>query len=168
MAKLLELAKVTKDDVVFEPGCGDARMVAAAVKMGAKRGVGIDLDPDRIAEAKETVKKVGVADKVELRLGDALDIKDLDQATVVLLYMGNEFDLLIRPHLWRQLKVGARGGQPPVPDGRLEAGPDRQGDGGRRGRLRATPVDHHRRGEEAGRGEAGHGEEVESATGEHG
>ncbi len=106
--KLLELAKVGKDDVVFEPGCGDARMVAAAVKLGAKRGVGIDLDPDRIAEAKETVKKVGVADKVELRLGDALDIKDLDQATVVLLYMGNEFDLLIRPHLWRQLKVGSR------------------------------------------------------------
>lgn len=106
--ELLKLAKVSKDDVVFEPGCGDARMVAAAVKAGAKRGVGIDLDPQRIEEAKETVKRVGVADKVELRLGDALDIKDLDQASLVLLYMGNEFDMLIRPHLWRQLKVGAR------------------------------------------------------------
>lgn len=106
--KLLELAKVGKDDVVFEPGCGDARMVTAAVKLGAKRGVGVDLDPERIAEAKETVKKAGVGDKVELRLGDALDIKDLDQATVVLLYMGDDFDLLLRPHLWRQLKVGSR------------------------------------------------------------
>jgi uncharacterized protein (TIGR03000 family) len=106
--KLLELAKVNKDDVVYEPGCGDARMVCTAVKKGAKRGVGIDLDPERITEAKETVKKMGVEGKVELRLGDALDIKDLDQATLVLLYMGNEFDMLIRPHLWRQLKVGAR------------------------------------------------------------
>lgn len=106
--KLLELAKVNKDDVVYEPGCGDARMVCTAVKMGAKRGVGIDLDPERITEAKVTVKQLGVEGKVDLRLGDALDIKDLDQATLVLLYMGNEFDMLIRPHLWRQLKVGSR------------------------------------------------------------
>ena len=106
--EMLKLAKITPDDVVFEPGCGDARIVSAAVKAGAKKGVGIDLDPDRITDAKETVKKVGVEAKVELRLGDALDIKDLDTATVVMLYMGNEFDLLIRPNLWKQLKVGSR------------------------------------------------------------
>lgn len=106
--EMLKLAKITPDDVVFEPGCGDARIVSAAVKAGAKKGVGIDLDPERITEAKETVKKVGVEGKVDLRLGDALDIKDLDTASVVMLYMGNEFDLLIRPHLWRQLKVGSR------------------------------------------------------------
>jgi uncharacterized protein (TIGR03000 family) len=106
--EMLKLAKVTPDDVVFEPGCGDARIVSAAVKAGAKKGVGIDLDPERITEAKETVKKEGVEGKVELRLGDALDIKDLDTASVVFLYMGNEFDLLIRPNLWRQLKVGSR------------------------------------------------------------
>lgn len=106
--KMLEVAKITKDDVVFEPGCGDARILTAAVKAGAKRAVGIDLDPERITEAKETVKKAGVEAKVELRQGDALDIKDMDQASVVFLYMGDAFDLLIRPNLWRQLKVGSR------------------------------------------------------------
>lgn len=108
VAKMIEMAKVTKDDVVFEPGCGDARITTAAVKAGAKKGVGIDLDPERITEAKDTVKKAGVEGKVDLRLGDALDIKDLGDASVVFLYMGDEFDMLIRPHLWRQLKVGTR------------------------------------------------------------
>ncbi|OWK36024.1 hypothetical protein FRUB_08587 [Fimbriiglobus ruber] len=106
--KMIELAKVGKDDVVFEPGCGDARITVAAVKAGAKKGVGIDLDPERVAESKETVKKAGVEGKVEIRLGDALDIKDFSDATVVFLYMGNEFDMLIRPILWKQLKVGTR------------------------------------------------------------
>jgi uncharacterized protein (TIGR03000 family) len=108
VAQMVKLAKITKDDVVFEPGCGDARITIAAVKAGAKRGVGIDLDPERVAESKANVKAAGLQDKIEIRLGDALDIKDLGDATVVFLYMGNEFDMLIRPHLWRQLKVGAR------------------------------------------------------------
>jgi uncharacterized protein (TIGR03000 family) len=108
VAEMMKLAKITKDDVVFEPGCGDARISTAAVKAGAKKAVGIDLDPERITEAKETIKKAGVEGKVELRLGDALDIKDLGDASVVFLYMGNEFDMLIRPHVWRQLKVGSR------------------------------------------------------------
>lgn len=108
VAEMMKLAKITKDDIVFEPGCGDARITIAAVKAGAKKGVGIDLDPERIEESKANVKAAKLEDKVELRLADALDIKDLETATVVFLYMGNEFDLLIRPHLWRQLKVGAR------------------------------------------------------------
>jgi uncharacterized protein (TIGR03000 family) len=108
VAEMMKLAKITKDDIVFEPGCGDARITIAAVKAGAKKGVGIDLDPERIEESKANVKTAKVEDKVELRLADALDIKDLDTATVVFLYMGNEFDMLIRPHLWRQLKVGSR------------------------------------------------------------
>lgn len=107
-AKMVELAGVGKDDVAFEPGCGDARITVAAVKAGAKKGVGIDLDPQRVAEAKEIARKAGVGDRVEIRPGDALDIKDLSDATVVFLYMGNEFDALIRPNLWRQLKPGSR------------------------------------------------------------
>lgn len=106
--KMVELAKITKDDVVFEPGCGDARMVVAAVKAGAKRGVGIDIDPERVAEAKETVAEAKLKDKVEIRLGDALKIPDLEKATVVMIYMGNEFDMLMRPKLWAALKPGAR------------------------------------------------------------
>jgi uncharacterized protein (TIGR03000 family) len=105
---MVRLAKVTRDDVVFEPGCGDARLTIAAVRAGAKKGVGIDLDAARVAEARARVEAAGLADRIEIRQGDALDIKDLADATVVLLYMGDEFDMLIRPILWRQLRVGAR------------------------------------------------------------
>ena len=105
---MIKLAGVTADDVVFEPGCGDARITIAAVKAGAKKAVGIDIDPDRVAESRANVKNAGLDDRVEIRLGDALDIKDLSTATVVFLYMGDHFNLLIRPHLWKQLPVGAR------------------------------------------------------------
>jgi uncharacterized protein (TIGR03000 family) len=103
--EMVKLAGVTASDVVFEPGCGDARITIAAVKAGARRGVGIDIDPERV---RENVKNAGIADRIEIRHGDALDIKDLSSATVVLLYMGDHFNMLIRPHLWRELKVGSR------------------------------------------------------------
>jgi uncharacterized protein (TIGR03000 family) len=106
--EMVKLAGVNADDVVFEPGCGDARITIAAVKAGAKRGVGIDIDPERVAESRAGVKAAGLVDKIEIRLGDALDIPDLSAATIVFLYMGDHFNLLIRPMLWSQLKVGAR------------------------------------------------------------
>lgn len=106
--EMIKLAKITKDDVVFEPGCGDARVVVAAVKAGAKKAVGIDLEKDRVKDAKATVKAAGLVDKIDIREGDALDVKDYADATVIMLYMGEEFNLLIRPTLLRDLKVGAR------------------------------------------------------------
>jgi uncharacterized protein (TIGR03000 family) len=106
--EMVRLAGVGPSDVVFEPGCGDARITIAAVKGGARRGVGIDIDPDRVTESKANVKAAGLEGKIDIRLGDALDIKDLSSATVVFLYMGDHFDMLIRPNLWRELKVGAR------------------------------------------------------------
>lgn len=106
--EMVAFAGLRNNDVVYEPGCGDARMTIAAVKAGAARGVGIDLDPARVAESRANVKAAGLDDRIEIRLGDALDIKDLSEATVVFLYMGDEFDMLIRPILWRQLKVGTR------------------------------------------------------------
>lgn len=108
VAEMIKLAGIGPADVVFEPGCGDARITIAAVKAGARKGVGIDIDPDRVAEARRLVKDAGLDDRIEIRLGDALDIRDLSEATVVFLYMGDHFNLLIRPHLWRELKVGAR------------------------------------------------------------
>ena len=108
VTEMIKLAGVGPADVVFEPGCGDARITIAAVKAGARRGVGIDIDPDRVAESRELVKAAGLDDRIEIRQGDALDIRDLSEATVVFLYMGDHFNLLIRPHLWRELKVGAR------------------------------------------------------------
>lgn len=108
VAEMIKLAGVSQTDVVFEPGCGDARITIAAVKAGARKGVGIDIDPDRVAESRGLVKEAGLDDRIEIREGDALDIRDLSEATVVFLYMGDHFNLLIRPHLWRELKVGAR------------------------------------------------------------
>lgn len=106
--RMIKLAGVKADDVVFEPGCGQADITIAAVKAGAKKGVGIDLDKERVAESKANVKKAGLDAKIDIREGNALDIKDLGDASVVFLYMGDEFDALIRPNLWKQLKVGSR------------------------------------------------------------
>lgn len=105
---MIKLAGVGADDVVYEPGCGDARITIAAVTAGAKKGVGIDIDPDRVADSRARVKAAGLEDRVEIRLGDALDIQDLSTASVVFLYMGDHFNMLIRPLLWKELKVGAR------------------------------------------------------------
>jgi uncharacterized protein (TIGR03000 family) len=106
--EMVKLAGVTPDDVVFEPGCGDARITIAAVKAGARRGVGIDIAAEQVAESRATVAAAGLSDRIEIREGDALDIPDLSSATVVFLYMGDHFNLLIRPSLWRELPVGAR------------------------------------------------------------
>lgn len=105
---MIKLAGVTAEDVIYEPGCGDARITIAAVQAGAKKGVGIDIDPDRVADSRARVKDAGLDKKIEIRLGDALDIKDLSEASVVFLYMGDHFNMLIRPLLWKELKVGAR------------------------------------------------------------
>ena len=105
---MVKLAKITKDDVVFEPGCGDGRIVVASVKAGAKKGVGIDLDKERVKESKATAKLANLLDKVDIREGDALEVKDYADASVVMLYMGEEFNQLIRPMLLRELKLGSR------------------------------------------------------------
>ena len=108
VAEMIRVAGITRDDVVYEPGCGDARITIAAVKAGAKRGVGIDLDLARVVDSRKRVSAAGLDDRIEIRRGDALDIKDLSEATVVFLYMGEEFDVLLRPILLKQLRVGAR------------------------------------------------------------
>jgi uncharacterized protein (TIGR03000 family) len=106
--QMVRLAGVGPSDVVIEPGCGDARITIAAVRAGARRGVGIDIDPDRVEDSRAKVKAAGLADRIEIRLGDALEIPDLSSATVVFLYMGDHFNMLIRPLLWKALPVGAR------------------------------------------------------------
>lgn len=106
---MCKLAKVGKDDVVYDLGCGDGRMVIRSVsKFNAKRGVGIDLDPKLVKECKENAKTAGVAKKVEFREGDVLKIDDIPDATVVLLYMGNDINLRLRPILQAKLKPGSR------------------------------------------------------------
>jgi len=107
-AEMVTLAGVTAEDVVFEPGCGDARITIAAVKAGAPRAICVDLDPERAQESRANVQQAGFADRIDVRQGDALDVKDLSEVTVVFLYMGDHFNLLIRPVLWRMLKPGSR------------------------------------------------------------
>jgi uncharacterized protein (TIGR03000 family) len=106
--KMLELGKCTKDDTVFDLGCGDGRLVIAAVKAGAKKGVGIDLDKERVKESKDNVKKEKVEDKVEIREGDLLEVKDLDSANLVLMYLSDELGKIIQPKLMKDLKPGTR------------------------------------------------------------
>jgi uncharacterized protein (TIGR03000 family) len=106
---MLKLGKVGKDDVVFDLGCGDGRIVVTAVsKYGAKKGVGVDLDPKRIAESNANVKKAGVEGKVEIRKGDVMKVADLGQASVVCLYLADELNEQLRPILQKTLKPGSR------------------------------------------------------------
>src|SRR5262245_8676520 len=106
--EMVKLAGVTANDIVYEPGCGDARITIAAIRAGAKRGICVDLDPVRAQESRANVQQAGLVDRIDVRQGDALDVKDLSEVTVVLLYMGDHFDMLIRPVLWRELRPGAR------------------------------------------------------------
>ncbi|HEY2784383.1 MAG TPA: TIGR03000 domain-containing protein [Fimbriiglobus sp.] len=109
--RMVKLADVKNTDVAYELGCGDARIIIATVKGGAKKGIGIDRDPERVKESTENVKAAGLADKIEIRKGDIFDdtvTKGLDDATVVMLYMSDELDKLLRPKLLKNLKPGAR------------------------------------------------------------
>jgi uncharacterized protein (TIGR03000 family) len=106
--RMLEMAAVKKDDVVYDLGCGDGRIVILAAKKYGCRGVGIDIDPVRVKEALAAVKKAGVENLVEIRQGDALKVEDLGKATVVTLYMLPEFQDKLRPILLETLKPGSR------------------------------------------------------------
>jgi predicted RNA methylase len=104
---MIELARIRSDDVVYEPGCGDARVLIAAMNAGARRGIGVDIDPDLAEVSYAAVTSAEMQDKVEIRWGNALAV-DMSKATVVFLFMGQAFNLVIRPLLWKQLPVGAR------------------------------------------------------------
>jgi ribosomal protein L11 methylase PrmA len=103
---MLRLAGVGPGDVVYDLGCGDGRVVVEAARLGAL-AVGVDLDPRRVAEARENARRAGVEDRVELREAD-LFATDVSGATVVTLYLWPEVNLRLRPKLLRELRPGAR------------------------------------------------------------
>ncbi len=105
--RMLELAQVTAKDVVYDLGCGDGRIVITAAKKYGARGVGLDIDPARIAESKANAEKAGVTGLVEFRLQDAMTA-DVSPATVVTLYLLSSSNLKLRPRLTKQLRPGAR------------------------------------------------------------
>ncbi len=104
---MLKAAKVTKNDVVYDLGCGDGRIVVTAAKEFGARGVGIDIDPQRIKEATENAKANGVTDRVKFLLQDLFET-DFREATVVTLYLLPSLNLKIRPKLLKELKPGTR------------------------------------------------------------
>jgi SAM-dependent methyltransferase len=105
--EMLRLARVTKADVVYDLGCGDGRLViSAAAKYGA-RGVGFDIDPNRIKECLENAEKAGVADKVKFILGDLFEA-DFRQATVMPMYLLTTVNLKLRPKILKELLPGSR------------------------------------------------------------
>lgn len=104
--RMLELAQVGPDDVVYDLGCGDGRIVVAAAKKYGCRAVGFELDRLRVREARENAVQAGVADRVTIELKDALTI-DLRPATVVTLYLGPELNARLIPQL-QQLAPGSR------------------------------------------------------------
>jgi SAM-dependent methyltransferase len=105
--KMLDMANVGKSDVVYDLGCGDGRIVVTAAKERGARGTGIDLNPERIAEAKANAKAAGVEDRVNFMVGDLFKA-DFGEATVVTLYLLPSVNQKLRPQLWKQLKVGTR------------------------------------------------------------
>jgi SAM-dependent methyltransferase len=105
--KMLEMGKVKKGDMLYDLGCGDGRIVVTAAKQHGARGVGVDIDPNRIREAKQNAKEAGVEDRVEFRRGNLFEA-DFSPASVVTLYLLPDINRKLRPQLWRQLKVGTR------------------------------------------------------------
>jgi SAM-dependent methyltransferase len=103
---MLKVANVKAGDVLYDLGCGDGRIPVTAAKLGA-RAVCIDIDPRRIAEANENVKKNNVGNSVRV-LNQDLFTTDISEATVVSLYLLPSLNLKLRPTLWRTLKPGTR------------------------------------------------------------
>jgi methylase of polypeptide subunit release factors len=107
VSAMLRLAGVKASDIVYDLGCGDGRIVIAAAKEYGAHGVGIDIDPERVQEARENARKAGVEALVKFEVND-LFAADIHSATVVALYLLPDVNLRLRPKLLKDLKPGTR------------------------------------------------------------
>lgn len=105
VAKMLELGKVDKDDVLYDLGSGDGRIVITAAQNLGARGVGVEVQSQLIKEAQENAEKAGVSDRVQFLQQD-LFTTDLSKATVVTLYLLPSLNEKLRPKLFKELKPG--------------------------------------------------------------
>ena len=105
LAEMCVLGQVTKDSVVYDIGCGDGRIVIHAARTYGARGVGIDIEPERIRESKASAKAAGVERLVKFKLADATKV-DISEATIVTMYLLPESNELLRPKLEKELKPG--------------------------------------------------------------
>ena len=104
--EMVALAGVGAADVVYDLGCGDGRIVIAAAQRGA-RGVCVDIDPRRIAESRDNARLAGVEGRIAFRQEDLMQTK-LGDATVVMLFLSQDFNLKLAPKLQRELRSDAR------------------------------------------------------------
>jgi precorrin-6B methylase 2 len=104
---MLSVAGVTANDVVYDLGSGDGRIPITAARVYGARGVGIDIDPARIAEANQNARAAGVADKVRFRNEDLFEA-DISEATVVTLFLKPSLNIKLLPKLNKELKPGTR------------------------------------------------------------
>ena len=107
VTEMLKIANVGKNDVLYDLGCGDGRIPITAAKRFGTRGVGVDIDPQRVIEARANAVKEGVADRVKFFQQDLFDT-DVKAATVVTLYLLPDINLRLRPKLLSDLKPGTR------------------------------------------------------------
>jgi precorrin-6B methylase 2 len=107
VVQMLKMANVTKDDTVYDLGCGDGRIVITAARQFGAHAVGVDINPERIKEATENAKKAGVTEKVKFVEGD-LFTADIHNASVVTLYLLPNVNLKLRPRLLKELRPGTR------------------------------------------------------------
>ena len=105
--EILRLAGVGPDDVVYDLGSGDGRIVIAAARDFGARGVGIELDPGLVAESARNARRAGVAERTRF-LQQNIFVADISEATVVTMYLSPEVNLRLRPKLLSQLKPGSR------------------------------------------------------------
>ena len=107
VAEMLNVANVGPNDVVYDLGCGDGRIVIAAVKAFGARGVCVDIDPQRILESRANAEQAGVAQRIRFLTQDLFET-DIGDATVVTLFLYPDVNLRLRPKLWRDLRPGTR------------------------------------------------------------
>lgn len=105
LSRMLELADVDESDIVYDLGSGDGRIVIQAAKKYGAHGVGIEIDPDLVAEARQNAQSAGVADLVDFRQGDLFEA-DISEATVVTLYLLPSVNQKLRPKLFEELAPG--------------------------------------------------------------
>jgi SAM-dependent methyltransferase len=107
VSAMIKLAAVRSGDVVYDLGCGDGRIVIAAVKVRGVRGVCVDIDPERIAESRQNAGIEGVSDRIRFVQGDLFQVP-IQDATVVMLYLLPEVNLRLRPRLLAELRPRTR------------------------------------------------------------
>ena len=105
--RMLAIANVNKNDILYDLGSGDGRIVITAAQKYGTRGIGIDINPRRIEEANANAQKAGVTKLVEFRQQDLFET-DLSKATVVTLYLLPEINIKLRSKLLKELKPGTR------------------------------------------------------------